>query len=271
MINELISIIIPTYNRKHTIKDCLESVLNQTYSNLEIIIIDDGSIDGTNELINTYHDLRIKYVYKKNNQGVSAARNTGIHLATGNYIAFQDSDDIWYYDKIQKQLDSMIANPSMGFCYHKIQYSIDEIYSAILPDENISLDLKSGYIYKQMLYDNLIPAPTLFAKTSILKNIGEFDSQLPALEDYDYALRLTKKYQGLFINEILLDARYSTDGISGNSINYLLASCDILYKFKSDYIKYNQLNHRLEIILKDAERLGLRDYFIKLLEKIMIS
>ena len=88
MNDNLVSVILPTYNRKHTIKKALYSVLQQTYSNLEVIIIDDGSTDNTSELIASYTDIRIHYIYSPQNNGVSIARNTGISQANGEYIAF---------------------------------------------------------------------------------------------------------------------------------------------------------------------------------------
>lgn len=271
MKENLVSVIIPTYNRKHTICHSLESVLNQTYSNIEVIIVDDGSTDNTSTLIKAYSDNRIQYIYKATNQGVAAARNTGIALASGEYIAFQDSDDIWHPDKLEKQLHLMNKFPNASFCYHKIQYQLDQTHSLILPDETVPYENKIGNIYGQMLHDNLIPAPALLARSSMIQKNGFFDTSFPALEDYDFALRLSKAGEAVFVDEILLDAQYSTNGVSGNPVNYLLASCLLLQKFKSDYIANNQLNHRIEIILRDSERLGMKEQFIHLLEKIMVS
>lgn len=100
-----VSIIIPTYNRSKTIKRSINSVLYQTYDDFEIIVIDDGSSDGTDKVIKEFNDSRIKYVRHELNRGASAARNTGIKLSRGKYIAFQDSDDVWVPDKLEKQMN----------------------------------------------------------------------------------------------------------------------------------------------------------------------
>ena len=113
---DLISVIIPTYNRAHLIKRSAQSVLNQTYKNLELIIVDDGSTDNTKEVIDSLNDERIVYV-KQENHGVSSARNTGINVANGKYIAFQDSDDIWHSDKLEKQINTLKQNNAdIVFC-----------------------------------------------------------------------------------------------------------------------------------------------------------
>ena len=115
--NEKISIIIPTYNRGYTILKSIKSVLNQTYKNFEILIIDDGSNDNTKDLILNLEDSRIKYIKLKNNKGASFARNIGIQKASGKYISFLDSDDIYRQDKLEKQYTNLIMNNAdFDFC-----------------------------------------------------------------------------------------------------------------------------------------------------------
>ena len=93
-----------------------------------------------------------------------------------------------------------------------------------------------------------------------------FDSEMIALEDYDFVLKMAKNFQAIFIGKVLLEATYSTNGVSGNAVNYLMASCYLLQKYKEDYLRTNTLNHRMEIILRDAERLGMKEKFAKLME-----
>lgn len=271
MNDNLVSVILPTYNRKHTIKKALDSVLQQTYSNLEVIIIDDGSTDNTSDLIASYTDTRIHYIYSPQNNGVSVARNTGISQANGEYIAFQDSDDIWHPQKISKQINAFKKDPKTQFCYHKIQYDISYDECLILPNDDIPIENKNGMIFPQMLYSNLVPCPSLMVKSSFIQNIGLFDPSYPALEDYDYALRLSKNGSAKFIDEVLLYAGISPGGISSNSANHLLASCQLLLNYKQDYLAYDQLNHKIITILQGAEKLGLKEQFVSLLEKIMMS
>ena len=121
-----VSVIIPTYNREGILGRSIESVLNQTYTEFELIIVDDGSTDNTRQLVENIHDDRISYYYVKNNSGAAAARNYGIERAEGEYIAFQDSDDYWHSDKLEKQMKVMESNPDIGFVFHAIRYDGDD-------------------------------------------------------------------------------------------------------------------------------------------------
>lgn len=271
MTNRKVSIILPTYNRAYILKNAINSILNQTYTNFELIIVDDGSTDNTCELVNSFNDSRIVYYYTKINQGASAARNYGIEKASCDFIAFEDSDDTWRPQKLEKQMKAFEKSDDIGFVYHKICYDMGKNSCAILPPDSIPLSQKSGNIYHQLLYDNLVDCPSLIVRRQCLQDIGLFDTSLKALEDYDLVLRLAKNYQAEFINEILLDSTYSTTGVSGNSVNYLVASCMLIKKYKADYLASNTLNHRLEIILRDSKAIGMQEHFVSLLEKIMCS
>lgn len=270
MNNAKVSIIVPTYNRAHIIGRSVESVLAQTYADFELVLVDDGSTDETKELIESYQDERICYYYAGQNQGVSAARNYGIEKARYDYIAFQDSDDIWHPNKLEKQMQALLqAGADEGFVYHKIQYLFGENRFAIIPNEEVPMAQKTGDIFAQMLYDNLVPCPSILATRQCVLSTQGFDTQMKALEDYDFALKMAKNYKGIFLDEVLLDASYSATGVSGNVVNYLLGSCLLIQKYKADYLATNTLNHRLEIILRDAVAIGMEEQFIQLLEQIM--
>src|SRR5436305_1747451 len=118
MANAIVSVIVPTFNRAYCIRRTIDSVLNQTYPNWELVIVDDGSTDNTAQLIATdyAHDTRIKYFHQQN-QGVTAARNKGISLAQGDYVAFLDSDDTWKPWKLQLQLACMQHCPNIGMIW----------------------------------------------------------------------------------------------------------------------------------------------------------
>lgn len=130
MLNEkpTVSVILPTYNRAHLVGRAIQSVLDQMYQDFEIIVVDDGSGDNTEEIINGFTDTRIRYVKHQKNKGGSAARNTGIKLAKGKYIAFQDSDDEWLPDKLEKQMKAFKkASDEVGVVYtgfHRIKDGI---------------------------------------------------------------------------------------------------------------------------------------------------
>ena len=271
MSDNMVSIILPTYNRAYCLQESVETVLHQSYDKFELILVDDGSTDGTEELVSEWKDDRIRYCKTSLHQGASAARNYGIQQVQGKYIAFQDSDDLWHSDKLAKQIKLLEqTGPEVGFSYHKIVYCMEDHSTMIIPSENILNECKSGDIYEQLLWDNLVPCPALVIKKEVLEEIGLFDTSLKALEDYDLALRVAKQYQALFVDEILVDATFSPTGVSSNVTNYLTSSCLLIQKYKKDYLITNTLDHRLEIIFNGAKEVGLQEQYVAILEKIMM-
>jgi len=151
--NPNVSVIVATYNRANFIDRAIKSILNQIYQDFEIIIVDDGSSDNTEEIIKGYKDKRIIYIKHKKNQGISTARNTGIKRAKGEYIAFLDSDDEWFPEKLERQV-VLLQNESseVGVVYSDLRY-IDENGK----DMNKLLNpRKEGYIYKDLLGENCV-------------------------------------------------------------------------------------------------------------------
>lgn len=265
-----VSVILPTYNRAYIIKNSIRSILDQTYKDYELIIVDDGSTDETENVINEINDDRIIYHKFVANSGVCAARNYGIEVSKGEYIAFQDSDDIWIADKLERQMKLFEFDEQLDFVYSKLRYKIDDTHSMILPDERISYDNKIGNIYNQLLWDNLIPFSSLVVKKNRLNAVGKMDNSFSALEDYDFVLRIAKNYKAGFVDEVLVEAAISSDGISSNSYNYLVSSCKLLGKYKNDYIKTGMFNHRVEIILQDAQKVGIYEQILKMLELVLV-
>lgn len=268
---EKVSVILPTYNRAGILRKAVDSVLSQTYRELELLIVDDGSTDHTADVVRSCADDRIRYFYTELNRGAAAARNYGIRKASSDtaWIAFEDSDDLWRPEKLEKQMREIEKHPEAGFCYHKIRYDFGGGASAILPDERLPVEKKRGDIYAQMLYDNLAACPSLLIKKTLLEQAGGFDEMLNALEDYDFALQLARRSPAAFVDEVLLDASYSTTGVSGNTVNYLTASCILLGKYKRDYLDTKTFDHRVESIIADAERAGVREQIISFMEKTL--
>ena len=268
---ESVSIILPTYNRAHRVGKAIESVLAQTYTDFELLVIDDGSTDETEQVVTGYRDKRVHYYRMAENGGQSKARNCGMQLAQYDYLAFEDSDDLWRPGKLEIQMETMQgAGQDVGMVYHKFRYDLGEGRGMVLPDENIPVEKKSGDIYKQLLWDNLVGMPTLLLKKECVNVVGGLDESLKCLEDYDFALRIAQKYKAIFINEIYLDATYSISGVSGGDTGqYLIASCLLLAKYKADYLATDTFNHRVEIILRDAEKLGITELVVGLLEKVL--
>lgn len=268
-----VSVIIPTYNRDYIIEQSIQSVLDQTYTDFELIVVDDGSTDDTSELVEAIvaKDKRVKLIHTPGNLGAAGARNFGIQYADGELIAFEDSDDFWTRDKLKKCVEALDSvDDSYGFAYHEIKYDFGEGAYAIMPDQKMSIESKSGDIFAQTMYDNLVACPAMVIKKKYLDQAGLFDTELKALEDYDLTIRLTKLCKAVFVPEVLLNATYSEGSVSRNTINYLTASCMLIGKYKSDYLSTNTFNHRIEVILRDAERVGLKNQYIELIEKIIV-
>ncbi len=186
MVNEnksLVSIIIPTYNNANTICRAVDSCINQTYKNIEIIVIDDGSTDNTKDVLSKYNkDVRLKYLYQEN-QERSAARNHGLDVARGEYIQFLDSDDEIYPTKIEKQANFLDANPEYFLVYCGVEYKneLGQITHTLEPkiDGNIDYEILKGNFIT-------IHSP-LFRKTDV-----RFDTKINRYEDWKYWIFCTR-------------------------------------------------------------------------------
>jgi glycosyltransferase involved in cell wall biosynthesis len=188
----LVTVIIATYNRKHYVCEAIDSVLGQTYPHVELIVIDDGSTDGTSDLLRDRYGQRIRYVFQPN-QGRSEARNHGMRLAGGEYIAFLDSDDLWEPDKLTRQLAFMQANPQYGLT-HTFTSIIDSDGRPAPADTEIRLGyhragVRSGYTYVAMASRCTMFLSTVMVQTSLIPRIGYMDREIPAFEDWDWYLR----------------------------------------------------------------------------------
>jgi len=188
-----ISVIIPTFNRAHTLKRCLDSVLNQTYPPTEIIVVDDGSTDNTEELLKDYEGKII--VHKIENSGVSAARNYAIERCSGDWLALLDSDDEWLPNRLQEQVDYLKIFPNIKLVHG------EEIWvrngKRVNPKK---IHKKSGgYIYQNCLPLCCISPSASLLKKEVLEEFGGFDESFPVCEDYDLWLKITSKYEVGFI------------------------------------------------------------------------
>lgn len=265
-----VSIIIPTYNRAYCIRRSIDSILAQTYKDFELIIVDDGSTDETEQIIAEYisSNPAIRYIKTPSNGGVSAARNLGMKEALGEYIAFQDSDDYWLPDKLEKQMSAIEASGA-DFSYTYVKYTLADNSTIIIPDPNTPLENMSGQIYQQLLHSNLVGAPTLLIHKRCYQTIGGFDTTLPALEDYDYALRLSQHFNAVFVSEPLILSTLSDNGVSANAVNHFSASCTLIGRYKKDLLTCNEFDYRVMVLINNAKKLGVENTVIKMLEKVL--
>jgi len=206
-----ISIIIPTYNQAEYLQEAVDSVLNQTYKNIEIIIIDDGSTDNTLKVVNSFNDNKIIFIQQRN-KGASSARNTGIKEANGEYIAFLDSDDLWLKDKLRKQIDFMRENQKVGLlgtgCFQVIDTN-KMIYKKIFPHKNEILQ-------KDLIKYNPFIQSSVMVRKNVFNDIGLYDEKFKESEDYDLWLRIAQKYKIANLKQALVTKKYSKAGLSKN-------------------------------------------------------
>ena len=191
-----ISVIIPAFNRAHTLPKALDSVLSQTLKPREIIVVDDGSTDETNAVLANYPGLCI---ISQDNRGVSAARNVGIEKAGGEWLAFLDSDDEWLKEKLEKQWDTICIDDKL-ICH------TEEIW--IRNGQRVNPMKKhkkfGGIIYERCLPLCVISPSSVMIHRSVFEDVGVFDESLEVCEDYDLWLRICAKYSVLFIDEPLI-------------------------------------------------------------------
>ncbi len=189
----MVSVIIPTYNRACFIGEAIHSVLTQTYTNLEVLVVDDGSIDNTKSIIESIFDPRVHYIYQPN-RGRSSARNKALSLAKGKFIAFLDSDDLYHLpNKIELQVNYLIAHPGTGMVYTSA-YCINEQGERLQDKYEAFI---SGLIYKDIAFFTpvTITLPTVMTYRSVIDHVGHFDEMMHRFEDTDMWRRISKSYR----------------------------------------------------------------------------
>ena len=237
--NPLISVIIPTHNRGAILGRAIDSVLAQSYGNIEVIVVDDGSNDDSEAVVRSILDARLSYIRLDKNLGGAMARNIGIRAAKGEYIAFQDSDDEWVPDKLEKQLQ-VFDSPGKNF---GVIYSgfliIGDNYSRYMPPG--SVEKKEGYIYEQLLMENFVGTPTLLVKKEVFDRVGVFDGSLPRYHDWELAIRMAAEYEFGFIDEPLVRVHASPVSISAEGITRIKAREILLKKHFAGFSRNSNL------------------------------
>lgn len=232
--NPLVSVIVPAFNAHKTIKESIDSVLSQSHTNFELLIADDGSTDSTADIVKSYSDNRIIYLYQKQigNTGAGSARNLAISFSNGDYIAFLDSDDLWHPDKLRIQLRCFHDTPEADLVYSSY-YCFSDSYSRLKVGDTYAPSLFRSELYN-LLIKNYLPILTVIVKTSAIKKVGLFRS-MPGVEDWDLWLRLSRTHKFRFINIPLAYYRLSKNSMSSNRLSHLRYE----YQLVDEYIVSN--------------------------------
>ena len=197
-----VSVVTPAYNAENTIAESIQSVINQTFSDFDMIIIDDGSTDRTAEIIKSIEDSRIRYIYQDNAER-AAARNLGIQNAKGRYIAFLDADDFWVEDKLEKQITLFRKNPELGLVYSDLYLFDDQSKEIITKYSNIRKLYKGRVALREMLTENFIQSPTPIVRREVFEQVGNFDVCLVPREDIEMWVRIVARYPIDYVNKPL--------------------------------------------------------------------
>jgi glycosyltransferase involved in cell wall biosynthesis len=216
----LVSVVLPTYNRARTLRRAINSVLNQDYRNIELIVVDDGSQDETRDILNSIDDQRLRIIHHDRNRGLGAARNTGLFASTGEFIAFQDSDDEWLDGKLTSQVGSLEGSAADCICVYciKIVYgrNPDYVYGhrriACVPGPEVSK--VSGDVREILWRKNLVSTQTILCTRDAALKAGGFDPRLRNSVDWDFVLRLSEQGGFGFVDLPLVNTYIQNDSVS---------------------------------------------------------
>ena len=264
----LVSVIIPTYNRKKTISRAIQSVLNQTYENIELIIVDDGSTDGTKELVLEKYGDAVVYVENQRKKGPSGARNYGVQIANGEYIAFQDSDDEWEEKKLEKQMEILLTNTDIKMVYCEIKRYREEEFLGTRPDSQIPIEQKQGNLFSFLILNPLISTQTMLMEKEAFISIGGLEETLGAAEDYEFSIRFSHEFLIGFAEDTYVKAYDSEGSVNKRWKEKIKAQIYILQKWYAEYMSLNFVRQKIALIVFEADCYGRRKYAIEELRKV---
>lgn len=201
-----VSVVVTSFNYGKYLRDCLESILNQTYQDFDVIVIDDGSTDDTARVVQPYLSNRVRYCYQAN-QGQASAKNAGIRLTDGEIVAFLDADDQWKPNKLERQLP-LFDNPRVGVAYTEAQVIDPEGRPLDVGVRTHYMVFRRGTITKWLAFENIVPFSSSAVRRSLLREHGAFDETLTMGIDWDLWLRLSCETEFDFMPEPLLIYRF---------------------------------------------------------------
>ena len=243
----MVSVVMPTYNREKYIKKAIDSVLTQSWSGeLELIIVDDCSTDNTQHVVESFCDARISYIKNVTNLGGGGARNVGARTAKGAYLAFIDSDVVWYPYKLARQIELLNIYPSVAVVFCAFRKQVNDGW-------NIEPDITpSGMVFEKLLFDNFVDTPAAIVRRDAFWSVNGFDERLPRFQDWDLFLRLSNKFKFIGMDEVLFDSFTIPGAISSNDEARLHALKIIFDKFTNEIKSSCKLYHRFTLKFVNA-------------------
>jgi len=254
MANPSCSVIIPTFNRERYVVEAVQSALAQSYAPVEVIVVDDGSTDGTEGALEAFAS-RIRYI-RQESSGISAARNRGIQEACGEFVAFLDSDDVYLSEKLARSIEPLLQDPSVAGSFTDY-VCIDETTGSEYPRKPL---VPRGELFPEILYRNFIGTSTALVRKSVLVELGGFDPEVSLSEDWDLWIRLLDRFRLVYVNRCLTRWRLheqSTDMQDPDAT--LLAQQRILQK---TFARHPELDERVRrrALAYHQFRWGMRHY-----------
>ncbi len=226
-----VSVVIPSYNSAAFLPDAVESVLKQDYKNIEVIVINDGSTDDTEKVMKPFFkNKRVRYLYQENS-GQAAARNKGIRICTGDYVAFLDADDLWTPNKLSLQLPVFNLSATIGVVYTNVAH-IDVNGNRI---QSPRRQFHNGFITDKLLIDNFVTGMASIVKKQCFDEIGLFDETLPMGVDWDLWLRISTRYEFHFLNKVTYLYRQWDGQMSKNFLTRYECAIRIMDNFLSKH------------------------------------
>ena len=234
----LISVVIPVYNGEKTIKKTIEAVLNQSFPDIEVIVINDGSCDSTVEIVNSIDDYRLQ-LFSYTNAGLAASRNRGISHSKGEFISFIDADDLWTTDKIEAQYKALQENPQAAVAYSWTDY-IDAEGKFLQSGRHVTA---KGDVYSKLVLSSFLEnGSNPLIRMQAISTIGTFDESLFAAEDWDMWLRLAAKYEFVCVEKVQILYRVSVNSMSANLKRQEAACLEVIERAfshpKAEFLQY---------------------------------
>jgi glycosyltransferase involved in cell wall biosynthesis len=230
-----VSVIIPTHNRAESLRAAIESVLQQTFQDFEIFVIDDASTDHTYDLVCSFKENRIHYSHLDGHNGDAATRNAGLKQARGQYVAFLDDDDVWFPEKLKRQVEVFEQSPPEICGVYTSALNFDVVENKIV---SIKQAHKRGNLFQDVLTGNRLTTSSVMLRRACLDQVGLFDESLPVNSDQDLWIRLSKVFQWECIETPLVKYALNPRGLTKNFKIQIKGKILVLKKYEQWFVRY---------------------------------